>query len=165
MNDPVSALCTAGGTGLKTAVLDLPGKWASGVRAERKNRGEPVAARGAPVAMGSAKEVAGGNGCCAGPEDTMGEGCGGTAVSDGSGGDAGGWVALTIDTRSAAGSVHPAERHVVIIVWNGVLDQDGTRSVENHEESQRRADERGAQVVDMLLRLDARSGRLCRAGQ
>ncbi|GAA1022895.1 hypothetical protein Aple_100490 [Acrocarpospora pleiomorpha] len=60
--------------------------------------------------MGSAKEVAIGNGCRTGPEDTMGEGCGGTTVSDGSGGDAGGWVALTSDTRSAAGSAHPAAR-------------------------------------------------------
>jgi hypothetical protein len=59
--------------------------------------------------MGSAREVAIGNGCLAGPEDAMGEGGCGTAVGDG-GEDAGGWDALTSDTRPAAGSAHPAAR-------------------------------------------------------
>jgi hypothetical protein len=60
--------------------------------------------------MGSAREVAIGNGCFTGPEDTMGEGGEETTVSDGSGGDAGGWVSLTSDTRSSAGSAHPEAR-------------------------------------------------------
>jgi hypothetical protein len=73
--------------------------------------------------MGSAKEVAIGNGCFTGPEDTRDEDVG-TAMGDGGNGevrdedvgttvndgDAEGWVPLANDTRSAAGSAHPAAR-------------------------------------------------------
>ncbi|MEU7745854.1 hypothetical protein [Nonomuraea sp. NPDC049158] len=61
--------------------------------------------------MGSAKEVAIGNGCRrTGPEDTMGDGGDGATVSDDGGEEARGWGALMSDTRSAAGSAHPAAR-------------------------------------------------------
>ncbi|GAA2820138.1 hypothetical protein GCM10020220_005500 [Nonomuraea rubra] len=100
-NAPVAASCTAGGTGVMVAVLEVPVKRASGVRAETKKRGGPVAGRGAPVAMGSASEVAIGYGCLGAPVDRMG---------DGGGGDTEGWGAPASDTRPAAGSAHPAAR-------------------------------------------------------
>ncbi|MEU7858778.1 hypothetical protein [Nonomuraea sp. NPDC049141] len=86
------------------AVLDLSGKYASGVLAVTKKRGGPVAGRGAAVAMGAAREVAIGrgdgraavsDGGAIGPEGMEGEGpdSEGTAV-----------VSPLSETRSAAGS-------------------------------------------------------------
>ncbi|MFC7585020.1 hypothetical protein ACFQYP_15715 [Nonomuraea antimicrobica] len=102
-NAPVSASCTAGGTGVKAAVLESSAKWVSGPRAETKKRGSPVAARGVPVAVGSVREVAAGKGCRVGPAVVRCEGRVGSSVDDGC-------AAPTSDTRSAAGSAQPVTR-------------------------------------------------------
>src|SRR5690606_36510387 len=58
MNRPVAASCTAGGTGVRSAVVDPSGKRTTAVLAVTKNRGGPAAASGAPVAIGAARDDA-----------------------------------------------------------------------------------------------------------
>ncbi len=107
MNLPVPASCTEGGTGVTIGVLERSGNRAIGTLAETKKRGGPVPAKGAAVAIGTARDDArsGRAGIVAdGPADPPhGDGVDGGGAEGGTGNGVAAAPRGRMETRSAAG--------------------------------------------------------------